>query len=189
MLSIVTTARAMSSVCTLCNLWSLWEVTKVNSSTNDAISIRWRAATNSNGFRFLLTHGQTVDIAQLRSSCHAATQHRYVQCILLNVVGVLSMIDTLRGDYLDEWCNIQSEQHWSKNGFLGHTVFTVKDERLLLTASTWHIDCLRCAMYELLLVYYYCPVYRAGPETAKVNLRRSVVDVSKLSNSDNRPIV
>jgi len=46
------------------------------------------------------------------------------------------MVDTLRVDNHDEWHNIQSEQHWSKNESLRLTVFAVKDGRLLLTVDT-----------------------------------------------------
>jgi len=46
--------------------------------------------------------------------------------IELNIIGVLCMVDTVRGDYLGEWRNVQSEQHWSKNGSLhgAHRVYS-----------------------------------------------------------------
>jgi len=43
--------------------------------------------------------------------------------IELNFIGVSSMIDTMRGDYLGEWRNM----HMFKNAYLGHAVFAFID--------------------------------------------------------------
>ena len=62
-----------------------------------------------------------------------------IACVVRGIVVVpyciLCMVDTLRGDYLGERCDVQSKQHRSKYGSLSHTIFTIEGGRLFLTHS------------------------------------------------------
>jgi len=103
---------------------------------------------------FVWIHRQTVDIQLVLHCINVVAQRAHIFStsnlnIALNVTGELSMVDTLRGDYLGEKRNVQRKQHCTEGTALvqernpKNSVFAVKDGRLLLIESNQLLEMCR----------------------------------------------
>jgi len=164
-------------------LWEVVRLTWLRSTVPMTPSVGLRCGpVYQHGFRLVWIYRHTVDIQPMLHCFEAVVQRGSSFSVVknnieLNVIGVLSMVDNLWGDYLGEWYNVQRKQHWSKNGSPGLTVFAVTDRWLLLTKSD-----------RLLMMCDVQPdPFKGWTSNVKVNLRqRSIVDISKVSNANDR---